>query len=663
MNSYPIMKNKFTLLLVALGIFQALSITAAPMGTAFTYQGRLHDGAQPANGNYDFTFTLHDDPASPAALGTSVSLYAVPVTNGLFTVELNASGEFGPNAFNGEARWLQTGVRTNCNCLANFTFLHPRQHLTPAPHALFASAAGTANQLTSTLPSAQLAGTYSSALTLNNAGNSFSGSGAGLTSLNASQLTSGTVPDARLGANVARTNQVWLLGGNAGTGPAQYLGTTDNQPLDIRVNTQRALRLEPNPGSVPNVIGGMANNTAGVNSPGAAIGGGSLNTIGTNSPHGVVAGGRNNHIGGSCTNATVGGGNNNSVVTNANYAVIGGGIENVIDNEGDYSVIGGGWKNRVNSMTDVIAGGWLNTIHSRTFHSAISGGYGNTIESQGDANYIAGGAQNLIGLLAQHCAIGGGSDNRIDLFAQHSTIAGGSDNTISRVGTMNAIGGGYYNSTDTNAYCAVISGGLLNKIGTNTSSCAIGGGAKNSIGPKVYFATIPGGHRGHANHSGTFVWGDSTDADISSTSSNSVTMRASGGYRLFSNAGASAGVSLAPGGTAWAVISDRDAKKDFAPVDSREILEKLAALPITQWHYRWEESDATPHLGPMAQDFKAAFYPGRDDKSITTLEADGVALAAIQGLNQKLEAQRAENNDLRRELEELKQLVGKLTRE
>ena len=98
-------------------------------------------------------------------------------------------------------------------------------------------------------------------------------------------------------------------------------------------------------------------------------------------------------------------------------------------------------------------------------------------------------------------------------------------------------------------------------------------------------------------------------------------------------------------------------KKDFAPVDNREVLEKLASMPITQWHYRWEESGATPHIGPMAQDFKAAFYPGRDDKSITTQEADGVALAAIQGLNRKLED---ENAKLRRELEQVKQLVHEL---
>jgi hypothetical protein len=143
-------------------------------------------------------------------------------------------------------------------------------------------------------------------------------------------------------------------------------------------------------------------------------------------------------------------------------------------------------------------------------------------------------------------------------------------------------------------------------------------------------------------------------------------MRAAGGFRLFSDSGAAAGVFLAPGGTSWGILSDRNAKKDFAAVDSRAVLEKLAALPITQWHYRWEEEGATPHIGPMAQDFKAAFYPGRDDKSITTQEADGVALAAIQGLNQKLteELKRrdAENTELKERLSRLEQLMNSQTK-
>jgi len=87
-------------------------------------------------------------------------------------------------------------------------------------------------------------------------------------------------------------------------------------------------------------------------------------------------------------------------------------------------------------------------------------------------------------------------------------------------------------------------------------------------------------------------------------------------------------------------------------------------MPVQSWNYKWESDTNTPHLGPMAQDFKAAFYPGRDDKSISTLEFDGVELAAIQGLNQKLEqketdlAELKQKNDLlEKRLDALEKIV------
>jgi hypothetical protein len=110
------------------------------------------------------------------------------------------------------------------------------------------------------------------------------------------------------------------------------------------------------------------------------------------------------------------------------------------------------------------------------------------------------------------------------------------------------------------------------------------------------------------------------------------------------------------------VVSDRNAKKNFQSVDTVAVLEKLAAIPIERWNYQWEKDSDVPHLGPMAQDFKGAFYPGRDDKTISMLEFDGVALAALQGLNQKLEEKDVEIQALKQSVAELKQLVSQLTR-
>jgi hypothetical protein len=119
------------------------SFATEPLGAGFTYQGRLNDGGTPANGNYDMIFNLYDAPTNGNVLGSFSIFGAVPVTNGLFTLELNTYGEFGPNAFNGQARWLQIGVRTNNNNAGNpWVNLSPRQPLDPAPHALYALNAG-----------------------------------------------------------------------------------------------------------------------------------------------------------------------------------------------------------------------------------------------------------------------------------------------------------------------------------------------------------------------------------------------------------------------------------------------------------------------------------------------------------------------------------------
>jgi uncharacterized coiled-coil protein SlyX len=114
------------------------------------------------------------------------------------------------------------------------------------------------------------------------------------------------------------------------------------------------------------------------------------------------------------------------------------------------------------------------------------------------------------------------------------------------------------------------------------------------------------------------------------------------------------------------LTSDRDAKANFATLEQETILRKVAALPLTQWNYKGED-ETTKHIGPMAQDFHAAFgLNGGDDKHISVIDEGGVALAAIQGLNQKLDETRtelkrsqAENAELKRRLEALEKLMLK----
>ena len=117
-------------------------------------------------------------------------------------------------------------------------------------------------------------------------------------------------------------------------------------------------------------------------------------------------------------------------------------------------------------------------------------------------------------------------------------------------------------------------------------------------------------------------------------------------------------------GTTWVNGSDRNSKEQFAPVNPGEVLEKVSALPITEWKYK-VEADGTRHLGPVAQDFHAVFgLNGADDKHIATVDEEGVALAAIQGLNEKVESgkQKAETQmgKLEAENAELKQKIVRL---
>ena len=91
------------------------------------------------------------------------------------------------------------------------------------------------------------------------------------------------------------------------------------------------------------------------------------------------------------------------------------------------------------------------------------------------------------------------------------------------------------------------------------------------------------------------------------------------------------------------------------------VLEKLAAVPISTWNWRTEDAGIR-HMGPMAQDFRAAFGLGPDDKHITTIDADGVALAAIQGLHRAGQQKDARIAELEKRLLRLEHAIEAMTK-
>ncbi len=161
------------------------------------------------------------------------------------------------------------------------------------------------------------------------------------------------------------------------------------------------------------------------------------------------------------------------------------------------------------------------------------------------------------------------------------------------------------------------------------------------------------GTNAEANHNYSFVWGGGF-SPVTSFAVNSVAWLATGGVRFYTNTAQTAGVSVAAGGGSWSSISDRNLKENFQAVNPRDILRGVLRLPISTWNYRAQDAEVR-HIGPMAQDFFAAFQVGEDDKHIATIDPDGVVLAAIQGLHEELKDRDAKLEQQQQELGQLKQ--------
>ncbi len=287
------------------------------------------------------------------------------------------------------------------------------------------------------------------------------------------------------------------------------------------------------------------------------------------------------------------------------------------------------------------ASGFVNRVESS--YGTVGGGYGN---SAGFEATIGGGSNNTAqGLDA---TVGGGTGNHA--FASNDTIGGGTGN--SGAGDAATVGGG--NSNSASGSKATVGGGDSNSA--SGASAAVPGGISNVASGSASFAA---GTRAKATHDGSFVWADSRPFDFPSAGTDTVGIRATGGMRFVTsidNAGVPVnGCSINSSGnlacTTISGSSDRNAKQSFAKVDSGSVLRKVAAMPIETWTYKTDGAQVR-HIGPMAQDFRKAFAVGEDDKHIATVDADGVALASIQGLYAMIEEDRRVIREERRAVAE-----------
>jgi formylglycine-generating enzyme required for sulfatase activity len=180
------------LVLVMAGLFAdqwaACPAVAAPLGSAFTYQGRLLENGGPATGIYDLRFTIYDALNGGLAQSMAAHFPEVPVTSGVFTVTL----DFGTNVFAGASCWLEIGIRP-AGAVAEFVTLNPRQAIRAAPYAIYSLKA---EGLTGTLPVTQLPANVARldanpVFTGAVVANTFRGDGAGVSNVAAAALSAG----------------------------------------------------------------------------------------------------------------------------------------------------------------------------------------------------------------------------------------------------------------------------------------------------------------------------------------------------------------------------------------------------------------------------------------------------------------------------------------
>jgi hypothetical protein len=367
------------LLALMAGLAAAQTPQATPLGTDFTYQGQLKQDGNPMDGTCDFRFSLWDAPSDGNPIGSTQSPPPVGVADGTFTVQL----DFGSDAFRGDGRWLEIGVCCPSPCAPGYTPLSPRQELTASPYALYSAAtpwtglsgvpAGFAdgvddNTIYSAGAGLMMTSTTTFAVDTTYIQRRVSGSCAAGSAIRV-VTQNGQVTCQPVDANA------WLLTGNAGTNPAtNYLGTSDDAALEIKVNGQRAVRVEPHAAS-PNLIGGYSRNWVADDVAGATIGGGGVGNDENwvSDWCGTVGGGEMNWAGNNAGDvwdgawATVGGGVANWAF--GEKSTVGGGLNNTAGGGG--STVGGGAGNRAGGVLATVPGGEWNTAEGA--HSFAAG--------------------------------------------------------------------------------------------------------------------------------------------------------------------------------------------------------------------------------------------------------------------------------------------------
>ena len=422
------------------------------------YQAKLVDenGNALSDGVYSLTFTIFDAPIDGNAIWQENQ--DVPVKNGFINVYLGTNTAINID-FN-KKLWLEVSID------GNEPF--PRTPLSSVPYALNAK-------------NSQIAQTVVDG------------------AITTQKLAPGPDGDVLMtsGSNVVwaplPNNTSWSLSGNSGTtAGTNFVGTTDNVPLEMRVvksdSLNNILRLNTN-GSIERgyQLRGMIYN------PGNTRGSNAVDLQSYRTSQTQIASGDYSVISGGFTNSansigsTISGGSSNSA--KGSFSTISGGSQNY--SLGDYSTVGGGYLNSSAAYGTTIAGGKQN--HAIGTSSTVSGGEQN--HAKGKYSFVGGGNKNLADTI--HAVICGGSSNWVT--GINSVIAGGYLNNIKN--TLSFIGSGYRNTS--NALYSSIVCGRMNYVGGEGAT--IGGGATDTANGA--YAAINGGRFNNALAMGSSIGG------------------------------------------------------------------------------------------------------------------------------------------------------------
>jgi hypothetical protein len=628
--------SSYRVILVLLICFFAFSSTVFAQTSSFTYQGKLTDSSAPAAGVYDYQFALYDSVTGGNQLGTTQTITSVSVANGAFTVQL----DFGSSVFPGADRFLEISVKKPSE--ASYTTLSPRQQIKSAPYSIRSlnatNADNAANAVTAT--TATTASGVSSS-----AGDSVVAAiNAGSSTINAARLPStlatqdGT--NAFGGTNIFSTAPIFGAGLSASNQRVTDIATptagTDAATkayVDMALAAGSYVQFAPSTqqmtGSTNHLINLKLVSTDPVNHK--------LGTPGVNALLSLSASGTYTD------NSTHDKerfrvDNDGSILSVADYT---GGVNTTAPAEGS------GTRFMWYAAKAALRAGQINGTQWDDANIGLySTAFGENVRALGDNSIVVG--KNSVAANTGTVALGeghtatGANSVALGYGASTSTINGAprtgtfvfSDRSVPLTYSFNST------SPDINSQ--------FHPTVTNSFNVRAVNGS--------FFYTNTALSTG-------FIF-NSTTATMTLNNSK-LTMASDGTTTLTSNSGGSAGVTLPAGGGAWNNLSDRHTKDNFRAVNPREILRGVLNLPISTWNYRTQNASIR-HIGAMAQDFKAAFQVGEDDKHISTIDPDGVALAAIQGLNAEMIERttrlQAENDRQRRLITALEERLLKLER-